>query len=500
MALYTNNSLILKLASGWAMASTDAGVEKYSEYPDRRATISFGSPKCATLSCYIAANNQLQTRGLQGFEKIGKSEGVLFPFSSAKTATFHMGDVKFPIDIIFIGGDGRVNKIVENAQPGSKEKWAMGRVAAVVEANAGFCAENDVKVGSELVYVASFDKTAQAGFPNHPRKDINPRMEDLSGTDPADRFKDRDLIDKQVDHQPMDGNHYEQTNGYDVVTYHDDDSAPALRPASKVNKMSYFDEDNRAKRRAARQAKYSTLANAFKKSASKLTRQNLGTNAVQFISDYLSEYRLPGTPRYSYSAARVAESGSDHSQINDGLITISASMKTGSAIRVDFDIPIQIRAGKFLDPSIILVNGAPRVISQSTFDDLSTTNSTFDIKSERGMYSPPDPAAQHVITRRPGIGMFNTDRFRQIISSGLYRSAGFMDEALDPAEDHASRICPGPAKLKKSLEVRDRGGVMHEFGSGSKIEVLRDQAGDGKSCVVRFENGLEAIVDADCIE
>lgn len=500
MPLYNQTSLIHKVAaSRWNLLNTDnKGIEKYAEYPEERATVSFGSERCAALSCYIAANDTLKARGLQGFDKLGKTEGVLFPFKEPRTATFHMGDVKFPIDIIFIGGDGRVNKIVESARPGHSGKFSMGRVAAVVEANEGFCATNGVKVGSELVYLDKQKKTAQESFPKYPRKDINPATPDASGIPPDERFKDRDLLDVQVDHQPMDGKHYEQVNGYDPVTFHDDETQPAVRAGSRGEKM-YFDDESKSKRRSARIAKYSSLAGAFTKSAGKITRQNVGPSALNFVSDYFAEYRLPGTPKFTYSGARVANVDSGRPEITEAVITVAASMKTASGIRVDFEVPIQVRAGKFLDPSIIVIDGLPKVIAQSTLDTLNHQNSIYDLKPERKIYAPPDPAAQHVVTRRPGLGMFDTTKFRSIVSSNLYRSAQLMDENLDPAEDHGARITPGDKRLRKGVDVKDRGGVTHHFGQGSKVTVLRDHAGDGKVCVVRFPSGLEALLDCDCV-
>lgn len=500
MPNFNTNALISKIAtSSWNISSTsNRGIKKYVDYPEERATLSFGSDKCAAISCYIAANDDLKSRGLQGFDKLGQVEGVLFPFKEPRTATFHMGDVKFPIDIIFIGGDGRVNKIIEDAQPGSTEKWAMGRVAAVVETNSGFCKTNNVRVGSDLVYVDGQRKTAQESFPTYPRKDINPAVPDLNPVQPAERFKDRDLVDVQVDHQPVDGKHYEQVNGYDPVTFHDDETQPAVRAGSKGKSM-YFDDESKAKRRAARQTKYASLAGSFSKTSSKITRQNVGSSAINFISDYFAEYRLPGIPKYVYSGARVANIDSGKSEISEAVITVSANMKTNSGVRVDFEVPIQVRAGQFLDPSIIVVDGLPKVIAQSTFDTLNDQNSIFDLRSERKIFSPPDPAAQHIVTRRPGLGMYDSTKLRNVVSSGLYKSSKLMDENLDPAEDHDARITPGEKHLRKAVEVKDRGGATHNFASGSKVTVLRDHAGDGKVCVVRFPTGLEALLDCDCV-
>jgi uncharacterized membrane protein (UPF0127 family) len=51
-----------------------------------------------------------------------------------------MGTVSFPIDIIFVGGDGRVTKIVDNIDPGTRGSWGMPHTSAVIESAGGWCA------------------------------------------------------------------------------------------------------------------------------------------------------------------------------------------------------------------------------------------------------------------------------------------------------------------------------------------------------------------------
>jgi len=74
---------------------------------------------------------------------------MLFPFTPKDHVTFHMGKVKFPIDILFLLDefDGmKVAKIIHNAQPGALEVWSYGKTAYVLEVPGGSCKEHNIKI------------------------------------------------------------------------------------------------------------------------------------------------------------------------------------------------------------------------------------------------------------------------------------------------------------------------------------------------------------------
>ncbi len=76
---------------------------------------------------------EARTRGLQGFSPLGPGEAALFIFDEPETVTFWMGNVAYPIDIIFISPDKKVIQVYRNAAPGSRNlypsvkraKWAV---------------------------------------------------------------------------------------------------------------------------------------------------------------------------------------------------------------------------------------------------------------------------------------------------------------------------------------------------------------------------------------
>lgn len=89
-----------------------------------------------TFRCRVATSPREHQVGLQGIAALDSDEGMLFVFDHPRHATFHMGTVSFPIDIMFVE-NGRVARVVRSAAPGTSERWGHPRTAAVIEVAAG---------------------------------------------------------------------------------------------------------------------------------------------------------------------------------------------------------------------------------------------------------------------------------------------------------------------------------------------------------------------------
>lgn len=97
--------------------------------------------------CEVASTPTEKSVGLQRHAGLDDGEGMFFPFRP-QHVQFHMGMVRFPIDIVFCS-QGRVAHIVPNVQPGTRGRWGA-RCDGVIEVRGGWCAENGVKVGSPV--------------------------------------------------------------------------------------------------------------------------------------------------------------------------------------------------------------------------------------------------------------------------------------------------------------------------------------------------------------
>lgn len=100
------------------------------------------------LAC-VAENAVDKAKGLEAFASLDAENGLLFPFNK-EHVTFHMGSVSYPIDIIFLTPTVlglKVAKIVNNAQPGTADRWSCNEVSHVLEVVGGSCEKYNIKPG-----------------------------------------------------------------------------------------------------------------------------------------------------------------------------------------------------------------------------------------------------------------------------------------------------------------------------------------------------------------
>jgi hypothetical protein len=293
----------------------------------------------------------------------------------------------------------------------------------------------------------------------------------------------------------------------------------------------YFSREARLARRARRIAEFDGLIGVGSKNERQITTQNAPQHVIKMVREVLNGYHLPALPKLSYSGMRSASVAQDSSKLESGVITVFAELKTLSGINIGFDVPVEIRAGKVVEPSVVVIDGAPRIIAQSTFDDMVNRSTLHDTRPVRSMFAPPmrkDLAAQAYSNRnkvtRVNTGMFSLGPNRRALKDAIAgRTASIReaspedydsdtehespdvernhqdDDYLDPAErmEQHNIYIGQETSLKESLEIGDRGGVKYDLPKGTKCTIVRDHAGDNKTFVVRFDddNKLEAIVE-----
>ena len=65
----------------------------------------------------VARTEAEQSKGLMFRTGLGPDEGMLFPMNPPRPAAFWMRNTVIPLDIIFVGPDGRILNIAANAVP-----------------------------------------------------------------------------------------------------------------------------------------------------------------------------------------------------------------------------------------------------------------------------------------------------------------------------------------------------------------------------------------------
>lgn len=102
---------------------------------------------------YILDTAPLRAMGLGGRDSISDDEGALFVFDLPRPYSFWMKDMRFPIDIIWIGEDRRVADITENLRPESYPAHYQPRYPAkyVLEVNAGWARRHSIQIGNTAI-------------------------------------------------------------------------------------------------------------------------------------------------------------------------------------------------------------------------------------------------------------------------------------------------------------------------------------------------------------
>ena len=93
----------------------------------------------------LARSLQDRTAGLLGTKSLKPGEGLWIEGAPS----IHMFFMKYPIDAVFVDGEGRVTKIVPNLKPWRVVWWARG-AKDCLELPAGAAAEAGIQVGDVL--------------------------------------------------------------------------------------------------------------------------------------------------------------------------------------------------------------------------------------------------------------------------------------------------------------------------------------------------------------
>ena len=99
----------------------------------------------------VARSQQEQAKGLMFRTYLGPDEGMIFPREPADVASFWMKNTPLPLDIIFVGTDGRVLNVARMTTPYSLTPvGAAGLTSAVLEIPGGRAAELGIGPGAKV--------------------------------------------------------------------------------------------------------------------------------------------------------------------------------------------------------------------------------------------------------------------------------------------------------------------------------------------------------------
>ncbi len=115
-------------------------------------SITSDSGKVFNFTVELAETPQEQAYGLMFRPSVAADAGMLFPEVPAAPVQFWMKNTITPLDIVFIGPDGKIISIAENAVPYSLKPIPSGGVVeATLELQGGITASDRISVGDQVV-------------------------------------------------------------------------------------------------------------------------------------------------------------------------------------------------------------------------------------------------------------------------------------------------------------------------------------------------------------
>lgn len=130
------------------------GLLPWSSAPSDRATVTItdeNGTTLATVDAEVADTPDERYVGLSRHDSLGEDEGMLFVFDDETERTFVMRDMDFPIDVIFVDGDGRITTIYEApVEDGFPLTRYRGRARWVLEVRYGYAEENGISAGDRV--------------------------------------------------------------------------------------------------------------------------------------------------------------------------------------------------------------------------------------------------------------------------------------------------------------------------------------------------------------
>lgn len=100
-----------------------------------------------SVNCELAQTTEEKSQGLLHRDELCNDCGVLFDSDGA--GGYHMVGMEFPIEMVFIN-DNRIVDIIK-ANPGDENITPNKQYTHNLEVNDGFCVENGITVGCEVV-------------------------------------------------------------------------------------------------------------------------------------------------------------------------------------------------------------------------------------------------------------------------------------------------------------------------------------------------------------
>lgn len=133
---------------------SSAGAQQSPAFPKSALTIETASG-AHRFNIELAQTPEQMSFGLMFRKQMAPDAGMLFVYDTPRMAAMWMKNTFIPLDMLFIGADGRIVNIAERTVPHSEATIASnGPVRATLELNGGAAARLGIKPGDRVRHEA----------------------------------------------------------------------------------------------------------------------------------------------------------------------------------------------------------------------------------------------------------------------------------------------------------------------------------------------------------
>lgn len=142
------------IVAGTSTAQTSAEPANDKIIPDDQYQLTDVIAPGGTIHAFIADTDQKEELGLGYRQSLPPDGGMIFAFDNSGIYDFWMENMKFPLDIVWIGADKKVVGVVRALSPETYPNTVSPskEVAYVLEINSGAAANFDIATGTELIF------------------------------------------------------------------------------------------------------------------------------------------------------------------------------------------------------------------------------------------------------------------------------------------------------------------------------------------------------------
>jgi len=140
------------LAVSWLVSSVANAREASPEAAPLQRVDIVSDDRRLAFEVEVARTPAQKERGLMFRRSLPERGGMLFTYKREREILMWMKNTLIPLDMIFIGANGRIERIARNTEPKSLRLISSGRLArAVLEVRAGTADRLGIDVGDRVI-------------------------------------------------------------------------------------------------------------------------------------------------------------------------------------------------------------------------------------------------------------------------------------------------------------------------------------------------------------